>query len=395
MTPMSVRPQPAAPTAFDRVLPEEAWAWIDAHAAPVHSESAPLARAAGRVLASAVTTDTDLPRIAQAGTDGFALRAADTEGASDYSPLPLRLAARGASVLKPGEAVEVGSGEPLPAGADAVLPLEAGEIQGGQLEVSTPIAAGEDVARIGEEARAGERLLPAGRRLRPQDLAWLALAGITEVEVVGRPRVRVLLAGQFEHDADGPLLTALVARDGGVLVGCERAPDLAALQAALRQPGADLVLIAGGTGLGPDDEAAAALAREGELAIHGLAMHPGDTAGLGRVGEMPVALLPGMPLACLCAYDVLASRLLRRLAGLSGEAYRRCELPLARKVASRLGSLEVCRVRIVDGRAEPLAIVEGRVLASAVRADGFFTVPVQSEGHAEGEVVTVRLYGTD
>lgn len=390
---MSTRPVDTPVPPFAPGLPEEAWAWIDAELQPLEAETVPTAEAAGRVLAGAVRVAAPVPAQARAGVDGYALAARDTHGAGDYSPLPLRLHARPPARLGPGEACRIASGEPLPEGADAVLPLDRAEASPGCLEAGASLAPGEHVVGVGEEASAGSAPLAPGRRLRPQDLAWLIGAGVGEVAVRRRPRVRILLARAPQADADGPMLTALVARDGGEPLGSVRCGDRAALEAALRRPEADLVLVVGGTGFGPEDHAPAAVAAAGELVQRGVAMHPGETAGLGRCAGVPVVLLPGWPLACLSAYDLLAARALRRLAGLPPEPpYRRVQGVLTRKVASSLGRLELCRVRVTEAGVEPLSIAEGRVLATAVQADGFVVVPLQSEGHAEGATVTVHLY---
>jgi molybdopterin molybdotransferase len=281
----------------------------------------------------------------------------------------------------------------LPAGADAVLPLDQAELHSGVLEVADSLAPGDGVAARGEECRADEPLLEAGRRLRPQDLARLVLAGVSEVSVARPPRVRVVLAGRFERDADGPLLAALVRRDGGELLEVSAVQDQASLSARLQVGHTELILVAGGTGYASHDIAVQSLQAVGALDHDGVAIHPGGAVVLGHVGTCPVVLLPGAPLACLCAYDVIAARLLRRLAGRSSVLpYRQRRLTLRRKIVSGIGRMELARVKVEGGEAEPVATAEGRVLATAVSADGFLLVPEHSEGYAQGHVVDVYLY---
>jgi molybdopterin molybdotransferase len=380
---------------LDRHLPEEAFAWTEAFAPPGEVETVLLGEAAGRILARDLRTDEDIPASNRAAIDGFALRSMDTVGAGDYAPLPLDLRP-GASGLAQGQARPVASGEPLPEGADAVLPLEFGDAFGLVLSVAAPLAPGDGVAQAGEECRGREILLAEGRRLRPQDLARVALAGYGEVPVWRKPAVRVLLAGRFERDADGPMLANLIARDGGVIESLGAAPDAAFLATALGRPGADLVLVAGGTGEGEEDHAVAGLARAGLVQIRRVAIHPGDSVALGRAGATPVVLLPGPPLACFAAYDLLAARLLRRLARLPGPwPYRSRVLPLAGKIASAIGRMDLCRVRVREGlvgEVEPLAVADERILATVVRADGFVLVPQESEGYPRGAEVLVHFY---
>jgi molybdopterin molybdotransferase len=221
------------------------------------------------------------------------------------------------------------------------------------------------------------------------------------VQVVRRPRVRLVIAGPKRaagsppgRDADGPMLHALVARDGGVVeeavVGAD---ERGAMARGLAAPGVDAILVAGRTGAGPDDEAPLALVDVGELAIHGVALRPGSSTGMGRVGTVPVVLLPGDPLACLCAYELLAGRLVRRLGGrYPGLPHPVREAEVGRKIVSTVGFVDVCRVRLVDGRAEPIGSVDEGGLASTVRADGFVVVPSPLEGHAPGARVRVHVY---
>ena len=154
-----------------------------------------------------------------------------------------------------------------------------------------------------------------------------------------------------------------------------------------------MILVAGRTGTGADDEAPPALAKLGELAIHGIALRPGGSTGMGLSGATPVLLLPGDPLACLCAYELLAGRLIRNLAGRSPELPHPVQMAkVGRKIVSAIGFVDLCRVRLVDGCVEPVASVEFGGLASAVRADGFLVIPAPLEGYAPGTEVKVHLY---
>jgi molybdopterin molybdotransferase len=384
-------------------------AWIDAWAAPVAPEDVPLAEAAGRVLAADMPAETDLPPLDRAAADGFALVADETVGAGAYNPLPFRLVPAPAGV-QPGHAVAVESGDALPAGADAVVGLEHAAPDAPEtIAIIAPVAAGNEVERAGSHAARGSVLVAGGRRLGPGEIGLLASAGVERVSVVGRPRVRCLLAtdraARVEHarptgplhDANGPMLAALVERDGGVMVGQRRVErSRAVLREALGSPGADIVLVAGGTGPGAGDEVAAALADAGELAIHSVALRPGETAGAGRAaaGGVPVFLLPGTPAACLWAYELLAGRAVRRLAGRSPELpFATRQMRLGRKIVSEIGMTEICPVRCGrDGAVEPLAPFAEAGLVAAAESDGFVIVPEGSEGYPEGAPVTVHLY---
>jgi len=349
----------------------DALAWIDARTAVLPVESVALDDALGRVLAKAIASPVDWPSVDCAAMDGYAIFAAETEGASDYNPLPVD-----AHML-------ITAGLPMPAGTDAVLPFALAQPRGPALDVLAPIARGAGVDRRGGMMPAGGIAVPAGP-LQAQHIALLLALGAGPVAVVRKPLVALLVAGpKSGPDLLSPMLRALVARDGGV-------PEAMALPAA----GADLILIAGRTGAGPDDDAALTLADAGGvLDMHGIAVRPGDSAGLGRIGGTPVLLLPGAPHACLAIYDMLAARAVRRLAGIQPyEPYSSTERLLERKAVSAVGFTDMIQVRISNTHATPLGPADAGTLASAVRADGFLIVPESSEGHPAGAIIRVQVY---
>jgi molybdopterin molybdotransferase len=274
------------------------------------------------------------------------------------------------------------------------------------MTITRPVAPGQHVGHRGEDIATGSPALAAGRRLRPQDLGLVASLGLSQLRVVRQPRVRILVTGgevvapgaakgTFEvYDANSYILRGLVARDGGVLEAMHRLPDEPArIRDALVAPGADAILVSGGSSVGSEDHAPRLSADAGELPIHGVAMRPSSPAGIGRIGDALVFLLPGNPVSCLCAYDFFAGRALRLQGGRSGAwPYRTLRGTVARKIVSAIGRVDYCRVRVIDGRVEPLALSGASILSSTTRADGFVVVPSESEGYAPGTDVTVYLY---
>lgn len=383
----------------DRVPVAEALRWIDAQAQRSGAEEIAVASAAGRVLAAPVVARVDLPPEDRAAIDGFAVHAAATLGASDYDPVVLK-PAEAAGPLIPGSAAMLAAGRALPAGADAVVPFELAQAKGESIEVFGPVAEGAGILRRGQDIRAGAALFDAGRRVRPGDVGLLAAFGIERIGVVRRPLVRLVVAGAKDGapDADGPLLHSLVARDGGITESLvSDVAEEAELAAAIAAPGADVVLVAGRSGTGGDDVAALALAKIGDLAIHGVALRPGGSTGMGSVGAVPVILLPGEPLACLAAYELFAGRLIRLCGGRDAAfPHRTCEAELSGKIAATIGLVEFRPVRIAVGPvAAPLAVPDGGGLATLREADGFVLVPAALEGYAVGAPVRVRLYGEE
>ncbi len=409
---------------------EAALAWLDAQLQPPRAELLPLQMAAGRVLATAVVSEVDVPGFDRATMDGYAVVAESTEGATSYNRLPLAVIGdslpghpfRGSVAV--GQAVRIMTGAPLPLGCDAVLPaewvehaspagatstavghahLDATSAQG--LSALAAVSPGKHVGKLGEDILRGTTLFQPGRVLRPQDLGVLSSVGMGEVRVFCRPRVRLVVtgnellpSGSQPHgyrvvDANGPMLAALVARDGGLVDFPGLVPDEHdAILNALRAE-ADVIIVSGGSSVGIEDLAPTLLAQHGDLAIHGIAMRPSSPTGLGRLEHRLVFLLPGNPVSCLCAYDFFAGRAIRALGGRTKAwPYQALRARLARKISSPIGRLDYARVQVVNGAVEPLAVSGASVLSSTTRADGFVIVPADSEGFAPGSEVEVWLY---
>ena len=387
-------------------------AWIDGHAVRLGAETAPLDEAVGRILAVDAIAPLDVPAFDRAAMDGYALRGAETAGASEYNPFALPVLGQAlpgrpfAGEVRPDAAVRIMTGAPMPAGLDAVLPAEYASEKGGEVEVAQPVAPGQHVGRRGEDIRAGSSVLARGRRLRPQDLGVLASLGLARVDVVRRPAVRIVVTGneviapgapkgEYQvYDANSPMLRALVARDGGQLERHVRlGDDPGGIRAALLEPGADVILVSGGSSVGAEDHAPRILAEAGELAIHGVAMRPSSPAGVGRVGAALVFLLPGNPVSCLCAYDFFAGRAIRLRGGREPGWPHAVRIGVvARKIVSSIGRVDYCRVRFAGGRVEPIATSGAAILSSTTRADGFVIVPAESEGYGPDAEVAVYLY---
>lgn len=395
-----------------RVEVADAWTWLDRHAAALPSEVIAVDSATGRVLSSEVVASLDVPAFDRAAMDGYAVHGEETTGAGEYNPLAFRVVGRALpgrpfeGTVGSGQAVSIMTGAPLPVGADAVVPAEyVREIPQG-IEVAMAFGPGKHVGRVGEDIRRGSAVLGALRRLRPQDAGVLASLGLDNVAVIRRPCVRIVVTGNEVvapgapkslheiYDANSAMLHGLVARDGGVLESHLRTgDDVQRIHEAMTAPGADVVLVSGGSSVGTEDHAPRLLAQAGELAVHGVAMRPSSPAGFGRIGDALVFLLPGNPVSCLCAYDFFAGRAIRLLGGLGRQwSYRSVRAVVARKIVSAIGRVDYCRVRLRDGQAEPLALSGASVLSSTTRADGFVVVPAESEGHAVGSEVEVHLY---
>lgn len=388
--------------------------WLDSQLKPLEAEIVPLRLAGGRVLATSIFSGVDVPGFDRATMDGYAVVAESTEGATSYTRLPLTVIGDSMpgcpfdGFVSAGEAVRIMTGAPIPRGSDAVLPAEWAEANPDHPHGISALAAvspGKNLGKRGEDIVRGMTLLEPGRALRPQDLGVLSSVGQGEVSVVRRPHVRLAVTGNellpsgsppegfHIADANGPMLSALIERDGGLvdfpaLVRDDRKAILEALEAD-----ADIVIVSGGSSVGIEDLAPMLVAQHGELAVHGIAMRPSSPTGMGRMGHRLVFLLPGNPVSSLCAYDFFAGRAIRALGGRSKDwPYRSMRGKLNRKISSPIGRLDYARVKVEGEQVEPLAVAGASVLSSTTRADGFVIVGDDSEGFAAGSEVEVWLY---
>jgi putative molybdopterin biosynthesis protein len=391
------------------VPPAQAFAaWLEARAvagcpARVDAIRVPVAAAVGRVTAEPVWARRSSPAFDSAGMDGIAVRAADTVGAAETTPV----------LLAAGDYEVVDTGDPMPAGYDAVVMREQVHRTGaGEAELRAAVPPYQHVRSIGEDISATELLLPEGHRLRPVDVAACAAAGTTELGVHRAPIVVIVPTG----DEIRPIGTELAA--GEILdtnslmlaaqareVGCEArvteivSDDPGAITAALLAAAADadLVLLVAGSSAGRDDYTARVVAGAGSVAVHGVAVRPGHPVVLGTVtGDpaTPVLGVPGYPVSAALTFDIFAAPLLAELEGAAPRERPSTTARLARKLPSAIGMDDWVRVRLgrVQGQVVATPLPRGAgVLTSLVRADGLLVVPSGLEGHHAGEQVRVEL----
>lgn len=373
--------------------------------------------ALGRVPAAAVLSGAALPGFARSTVDGYAVRAADTYGASDGLPAYLdligavRMGEAPGIAVRPATAVQIPTGAAIPTEADAVVMVEHTQLTTSDvIEVTRPVAVGEGIVRADEDVAVGAEIAPAGRPLRPQDLGLLAAAGVTDVEVRARPRVaivstgdevvppstRELRVGQV-RDATASALAALVAEAGGEPVLRGIVPDdvealSATLAAAVRD--CDLVVVSAGSSVGARDETTAAVKALGEAVIfcHGLAVKPGKPTLLAECSGVPVIGLPGNPLSALVVFRLVGLPVLRLVGGITVPPTDPTRTAtLSRAVASAAGRLDVVQVKLLDAVATPLFGFSA-LLSLLTHADGYVVIPEPATGLDQGTPVTVTMY---
>jgi molybdopterin biosynthesis enzyme len=351
-------------------------AMVDIEVKPVAPRTIDVAGAQGRTLAIDAMSRAR-PNVSIAMVDGWAIDADTTLGAGGYTP---------ALLLQTPSRIEVG--QPLPPGTDSVAPFDAIKLTNGRAEALMTINPGDGMLPAGGDCDAAIPLRRAGDRLSLTDIAAFAAAGVARI-TVREPRVRVLpLRGSAITNAAARLIAGDIERRGGAARLDDPGRDLGAILGA---ESADAVIVIGGTGNGRNDNSVQTLGREAWLAVHGMAVTPGETAALGFATQRPVLMLPGRLDAALAVWLLVGRRILERLAAATHhkDADTLETLPLARKVTSTVGLAEVVPVRRVGAKAEPLA-VRYLPLSALTHSDGWILVPADSEGYAEGTAVTIR-----
>jgi molybdopterin molybdotransferase len=382
------------------------------------TELAATADSLGRVLAGDLLCPEDLPPFARSVMDGYAVRAEDTFGASEGLPAYLPLCGEvrmgeQAPPLGPPGAMKIPTGGMLPAGADAVVMIEHTQLwDAATLEILRPVAPGENVVARGEDLKAGSALLPAGHRLRPQDVGALLAVGLTEVRVRARPRVAIFATGNEivppeetpgagrVRDINSYSLGAAVSRAGGVPLRQEIVPDSAPrLESRLREAliSADLVLASGGTSVGTEDLLAQVMDGLGPpgVIVHGLAIKPGKPVVIAIAQEKPLFGLPGHPTSALLVFDLLVEPLVREMAGLPRRRTRTAPARLERNLRSAPGREDFYRVKLIERDGETWAcpiLGKSSLISTLVEADGILHIPPETEGLHQGSRVEVQLF---
>ena len=407
---------------FSVVPPGQAFATLARGCSQIErTEIVPLADALGRVNAADIFAGETLPSFARSTMDGYAVRSADTHGASEQSPAYLELTGDVPTgvvprvIVVPRTAVRIHTGAMLPEGADAVVMVEDTNQHGPDVEVLAAAAHGENVLTIGEDVARGALAIPAGRRLRPADVGGLAALGITALKVRARPRIAILSTGDEVvptaaapgpaqvRDVNATTVAATVERAGGIAVHCGIAPDeegalLTAARAGLED--ADALVLSAGSSVSVRDltgRVVDALGRPGILA-HGIAIKPGKPTVIALCDGKPVVGLPGNPASAL----VVAWRIVRPLVRLlGGEAVdddafgdeRELDAVLDLSVPSRPGREDYVPCTLERDAAGALHAMPvfgaSNLIFTLVRADALIAVPLDRSGLAAGERVRV------
>lgn len=384
-------------------------------------ETVPIDDALGRVCGADIASPEDLPPLPRSTMDGYAVRAADTFGASDSIPAFLDVAGAIAMGQLSGiaigrnQAAAIPTGGFLPRGADSVVMVEyTGPAGDGAIEVSRPVTTGENVLGKAEDVARGEVVIPAGKRLLPQDIGLLAGLGMTQVAVYRRPKVAVISTGDEIvpvtdapppgriRDINSHSIAALVRTSGGEAEMFDIVPDdpdrlRTTIEKALAS---DIVVLSGGSSVGERDHMVNVVSSMPGTVIfaHGIAISPGKPTLIASIGGKPLFGLPGHPVSALVVAQVFLAPFIRYLEGEAlkrGPAGMRVRAALTTSVHSAQGREEYIRVKIEDEQGQVSArpvFGKSGMLSTLVKADGFIVVPIHAEGIPAGEMVDVFLF---
>jgi putative molybdopterin biosynthesis protein len=408
------------------VSADEAHARFESHLdlSPLAAETVTLSDALGRVLAHDVIAAVDAPPFDRSNVDGFALRAADTIGATNTAPKSLKLnkevIACGFSPaleVKPGTATAIATGGVIPRGADAVAMVEYTELIDGEepsIELRRAIAPGQFISYAGSDIARGETLLRRGTKIGSREIGMLAACGLAQIDVVKRPKVAVLSTGNElvplgqplrpagVYDSNGAIIAAAVVEAGGTPVAFGAfADDERALERAVRDAlsACDIVVLSGGTSKGAGDLSHNVVSKLGKpgIIVHGVALKPGKPLCLGVVGKKPVVVLPGFPTSAIFTFHTFIAPVIRSLAGLPPAAAETVPARVPVRISSELGRQEFALVALVRGEdgtiAFPTAKGSGSV-TSFSQADGFISIDALASALDADTETTVTLIGS-
>lgn len=351
------------------------------------------------------------PPFDRSAMDGYAVKAQDTFGSSPSNPAHLEVVDRiGAGdwssvKLQSGQAVKIATGAPIPEGADAVVMEEYTYEKNDKLDVLGTLSPGENVSYVGEDIFKGDRVLEPGKVLRPQELAMIASAGYSEVEVYKKPRVGVIITGNELVDPTFHLEGAQVINSNqyalralveSSMADCEVThcrDNIHLMEKAISQAVEkyDVIITTGGTAISKGDVVVDTVDKLGQVLIHGVAVRPGKPVAFGMINQKPIFMLSGYPVAAMVLFDVFVRPYLLRMQNINYE-HRLVKRVARKKVPSNLGRTDFIRAIADDNGVYPVLSKGSGVIRAMVESNAYLVIEENQEGVGVGEECDVILF---
>ena len=379
-------------------------------------ERVPLGQALGRVLAEDIVSRINNPPLDNSAMDGYALIAKDIESATPENPVKLEVVEEIAAgytakgTLKPGQAMRIMTGAPIPPGANAVLMQEDTQKDGDSILCLDKADVEENIREAGEDVRIGEGVLKKGTTLSPAHIGMLAVIGRSQIAVSQRPTVSILSTGdeilELDETPQGPqifnsnghMLAAQIKSAGGIPVYLGIAKDtekdlMEKFEWALK---ADIVVSSGGVSVGDYDLVKSSLQKMGQdMLFWKVAMKPGKPLAFGRIGKTPIFGLPGNPVSSFVSFEQFVRPSLRKVLGCSDLSHKTVQAKLTRTINKKPGRLHFLSsiVSWADGEytVTPAGEQGSGILKSAANANGLLIFPLEAEEIKQGQEVAVQL----
>jgi molybdopterin molybdotransferase len=384
---------------------------IDSSLKTVGIEEISLEKAHRRVLSEEVTSQLNSPPFERSAMDGFAIRAEDTYGFSESNPAKIQIIdCIGAGqvsnkFVKNGEGVRIATGAPIPEGANAVVMEEYTVPNGNLVEVEMVMTPGENISPMGEDIKSGDIVLKEGKVLRPEDLAIIASAGYSKVNVFKKPKIGVVTTGN-------ELVMPRPDIHGAEIINSNHYTFKAMVETALAIPSVvhcfdshklvenefeqliethDAIISTGGTAVSKGDVVIDVTEKMGEVLIHGVALRPGKPFGFGIIQNKPIFMLSGYPVAAIVQADVFVRNSLYKMQGIKKEPQMIRKIA-SRKIPSSLGRTDYIRSKTDDNMVRPLKIKGSGIIRSMIESNAYIIIEENLEGIGEGEECEVLLY---
>lgn len=351
------------------------------------------------------------PPFDRSAMDGFAIQAPDTFGSSPSNPAHLKIVDRigagdsSSMEVKTGQAVKIATGAPMPSGADAVVMEEYTYENGDKLDVLATLSPGENVSYKGEDISKGDKVLDAGRVLRPQELAIIASAGYGELEVYKKPKIAVIVTGNElvnpSFNLEGAQIInsnqySLRALVESAMADCEVMhcrDDAEIMEKTISEVAKnyDAIITTGGTAISKGDLVVDTVYKLGQVLIHGVAVRPGKPVGFGMINETPVFMLSGYPVAAMVLFDIFVRPYLLKMQNIP-YTQKIVKKIAQKKIPSNLGRSDYIRARVDGDQVMPILSKGSGVIRAMVESNAYVFIEENQEGVGKGEECDVILF---